>query len=290
MNRNKIFILYPCDFFDVRKVDADYEYEYREAVRFPEFEVIFYQYDGFVAGDKLKLYPGVSEEGLCLYRGWMLLPEDYRRLFGELAEVGLTLMNTVEEYVNCHEFPNVYPYIKNYTPGMKAYEGVGPVPWGEVKETFQRFMLKDYVKSVKGSDFPLYFDASYSEESLEEYRVRFIELRGKLFDRGIVIKEYVDLKSRGGITNEYRVFYLKGRVLTVSPNSEQLVVSSAPRELIEGLPALPSNFYTVDFAELEDGSWIVIETGDGQVSGLSPKQFVFQFYEALLNGVSQFGI
>ena len=45
----------------------------------------------------------------------------------------------------------------------------------------------------------------------------------------------------------------------------------------------------MDFAELADGSWIVVETGDGQVSGLSPGQYVFKFYEELLRGIVEEG-
>ena len=52
-------------------------------------------------------------------------------------------------------------------------------------------------------------------------------------------------------------------------------------ELVNAIPVLDSRFYTVDFAELENGSWTVIETGDGQVSGLSPNQDVFRFYDEI---------
>lgn len=40
-------------------------------------------------------------------------------------------------------------------------------------------------------------------------------------------------------------------------------------------------FYTVDFAELEDGTWKVIEAGDGSVSGLSDGQDYAAFFRAL---------
>ena len=56
-------ILYPADFFDLKKVDEDYEYEYREAVQFPEFQILFYNYDEFAAGGKLRFYPGDFEGG-----------------------------------------------------------------------------------------------------------------------------------------------------------------------------------------------------------------------------------
>ena len=38
--------------------------------------------------------------------------------------------------------------------------------------------------------------------------------------------------------------------------------------LVRQFTGLDSHFYTVDFAELEDGSWTIIETGDGQVQSL----------------------
>ena len=40
-------------------------------------------------------------------------------------------------------------------------------------------------------------------------------------------------------------------------------------------------FYTVDFAELADGSWKIIEAGDGSVSGLSDGQDYVAFFRAL---------
>ena len=54
------------------------------------------------------------------------------------------------------------------------------------------------------------------------------------------------------------------------------------RELVEKYQHLPSPFYTVDYAELADGSCIVIEAGDGQVSGLSDHQDRVS-YMAMLN-------
>ena len=44
---------------------------------------------------------------------------------------------------------------------------------------------------------------------------------------------------------------------------------------------LPSCYYTVDYAELADGSWKVIEAGDGSVSGLSENQNAEQYFRAL---------
>jgi hypothetical protein len=43
---------------------------------------------------------------------------------------------------------------------------------------------------------------------------------------------------------------------------------------------LQSNFYTVDFA-MSEGEWIVIEVGDGGVSGPAPTQDLHQLYSAM---------
>ena len=53
----KITILYPADYFDIKKVDTDYRQEYEEAVKFPEFQAVLYNYDNFVAGEPFRLYP-----------------------------------------------------------------------------------------------------------------------------------------------------------------------------------------------------------------------------------------
>ena len=95
-------ILYPADFFDLKKVDGDYEYEYREAVQFPEFQILFYNYDEFAAGGKLKFYPGDFEGGLCVYRGWMLQPSAYEELYRTLANRGLRLINTPDAVSYTH--------------------------------------------------------------------------------------------------------------------------------------------------------------------------------------------
>ena len=282
----KYTILYPSDYFDYKKADADYQYEYDEAVRFPGFQILFYNYDEFVGDQPLRVYPRQPEPGFCVYRGWMLHPLKYGELYRGLLKLGLRLVNSPEEYVNCHEFPNSYGRLKGFTPGLQCYARDQKIPWRRVRDEFPRFMMKDFVKSVKGTDFPVYFDGSYADEVMDRYVERFIELRGPLFEKGIVLKEYVDLKRLDGKTNEYRVFFLYHKVLSVSPNSCQTGGERPPEELIRAIPALDSNFYTVDFAQLENGGWTVIETGDGQVSGLSPDQFVFKYYEGLLAGLA----
>ena len=60
-----------------------------------------------------------------------------------------------------------------------------------------------------------------------------------------------------------------------------------PEELLQKYAHLNSPFYTIDYAEMDDGSWIIIETGDGQVSGLSEGQDYEAFYRALYHAITR---
>ncbi len=134
-------------------------------------------------------------------------------------------------------------------------------------------MVKDYVKSVKGTDFPRFFDQSITQESFDRWMETFYNYRGNLLTGGICIKEYVDLKYYGDRTNEYRVFYINHEIASVFRNSGQgNYTPEPPRTLIEKYRNLESPYYTVDYAELNDSTWIIIEAGDGEVSGLSDNQ------------------
>ena len=60
---------------------------------------------------------------------------------------------------------------------------------------------------------------------------------------------------------------------------------SSDGRLVERASRLESPFYTIDFGELEDGGWTILETGDGQVSGLSSGASVARFMRALVDGL-----
>jgi len=154
------------------------------------------------------------------------------------------------------------------------------VDWAAVNKTFLRFLVKDFVKSEKGTDFPAFFSTPVDSDTMEKHIANFIEMRGSLYTGDIVLKEYVDLKRYNDATNEYRAFYLRGQLLSLCRNSNQPEsCNTVPMDFVNKFNCLTSNYYTVDFAELADGNWIVIETGDGQVSGLSPGQWEFKYYD-----------
>lgn len=276
-------ILFPSDYFNKTIADEELKAEY-DIVRYGGVydSVILFSYEDWFHNGKLKLDWVPNEPIDVVYRGWMMLPEQYEMFYIALKNNNINLVTTPEEYALFHIFPNIYEKVKEDTPKMLIYPQGTQVDLTEVKREFKRFMVKDYVKSVKGTDFPKYFDETITQEEFDSWMEKFYQYRGGLFTGGICIKEYVDLKKYGEHKNEYRVFYGNGEIITVSRNSGQPEYApKPPKALIEKYLGLDSKFYTIDYAELENGEWIVIEAGDGGVSGLSDFQDYQEFYRKL---------
>lgn len=275
-------ILFLASYFSINKVDEDLQGEYEAAGETGLFDVVLFGYDKWVNEQVLILNEKPEKMRKAVMRGWMMKPELYEKLYNTLIENNIELVTSPAEYKKMHIFPNVYTLFGNDTAAMKIYPLHGQINVEELKSKFKRFMIKDYVKSVKGTEFPKYFDASITQEKFDEWMQVFYKYRGNLLTGGICVKEFLDLKFYGKWPNEYRVFYVCNEVLTVSRNSGQKEYTpEPPKELIEKYKNLPSCYYTVDYAELSDGTWKVIEAGDGSVSGLSEFQNARQYFRAL---------
>jgi hypothetical protein len=160
----------------------------------------------------------------------------------------------------------------------------------DIQKSFNRFMVKDYVKFVKGTDFPKFFTRDTTDEEFKNAMELFYKYRGELISGGLCFKELVDLKTYGDKTNEYRVFYIGNQVASISRNSLQpSYTPEPPLDMINKYKDLPSTFYTLDYAELDDGSWKILEAGDGSVSGPSDGQNLEAFYIQLCKALSASG-
>jgi hypothetical protein len=88
------------------------------------------------------------------------------------------------------------------------------------------------------------------------------------------------------ISEEYRVFVFKGEIL-ISDNywseNEEVNISEDEYIWIESISGkIESNFVTIDLARKTDGKLIIMEMGDGQVSGLQQID-AYEFYRAFQN-------
>lgn len=283
----KMTIVFPGSFDNYREIEPDMSGEYSAAIETGLYNVLLFNYDEWLAGDRFRITGTDNNQSDAIYRGWMLKPEEYDDLYKVLCDRGVILITKPDAYRNMHLFPNVYPHIKDDTAEMVCFAD-GKVDVEKAKKRFRRFMVKDSVKSVKGTEFPSYFDQTISQTEFDEWMKVFYKYRGDLLAGDICIKEYLDLKRYCGITNEFRVFYANHEIVSICRNSNQPVYTAEPpRKLIEKYKDLESPYYTVDYAEIADGTWKIIEAGDGGVSGLSPGQDMEAYYRALYNALTK---
>jgi hypothetical protein len=202
-------------------VDEDLAEEYRAARWEGGFETAVFDYQAWFREQRLRLSYVPEREITAVYRGWMMKPEQYAVFYRELLSQKIRLITTPEMYEKLHLFPRVYPELLPNTARMLTFPLHSEIDVRACLRAFGRFLVKDYVKSVKGSEFPAYFDENCSQEAFHVWMELFYRYRGDLLTGGICIKEFLELKRYEGRTNEYRVFYVNGEPIRISRNSGQ---------------------------------------------------------------------
>ena len=275
-------ILFPSSYFDCAKVDEDLSQEFAAVLETGFYQTALFDYSKWFDQGILSLKNAPCKPHAAIYRGWMMDPQQYENFYHLLLKHNIELVTTPSSYNLMHLFPNVYNYLAEDTARLKIYPLHSPIDVEELKKEFHRFMVKDFVKSVKGTQFPKYFDSMVTQSEFDQWMDVFYKYRGDLLTGGIVVKEFLDLKFYHTHSNEYRVFYMNHRPAVIAQNSDQPPDAPfPPQNLIEKYSALDSPFYTVDYAELTDGSWRIIETGDGGVSGIPESCDYIQFFQEL---------
>ncbi len=224
------------------------------------------------------------EPGLCLYRGWMLTPEAYARLFEALARRGLQLLNDATAYRHAHHLPESYPVIEAWTP-RSVWIATGPEPpMGAIRELLRGFgsrplVLKDYVKSQKHAWKEACFIPNAADAAgVERVVRRFLELQGPDLNEGLVFRDFVELEQIGvhpksglPLFREHRVFFLDGEPVFTCRYWDEAEYGDgeAPIDRFRDVARrVRSRFFSMDIAKKTSGEWIVVELGDGQVAGL----------------------
>jgi hypothetical protein len=204
----------------------------------------------------------------AIYRGWMLRSEEYADFAAALALRGVTLQTSPEQYRQAHELPGWYPALVGLTP---------PSAWtaGSARADFDRcrrqlgsgpVVLRDYSKSMKHYwDEAALIPEIAAADAAWQVATRFLELREDAFVGGFVLRRFEDFDSA-----EVRTWWVHGRCVLVGAHPDTPGQTPAvDLDLTAVTPviaelALP--FVTVDLAHRFDGTWRVIELGDGQVS------------------------
>lgn len=293
-------IVFCSEPFEKDRVDFVYQNEAEEA-KSAGFEIELLDYEILVRNENAVratrfIKPFEEREG-AIYRGWMLKPKIYESLYNTLLEKNLQLINSPAEYKNCHYLSESYQFIKNFTPHTVFIKVDENFSLNKVSETISGFggnpiIVKDFVKSRKHEwNEACFIPNALDTEKAEKVVAKFLELQAEDLNEGLAFREFIKFKplaehSKSGmpLTEEFRLFFLNGREIFSSYYWEEGVYqrTEIPHEFFQEIAEkIPSNFFTMDVAQTENGDWLIIELGDGQVSGLPEKADVSSFYKSL---------
>lgn len=211
-----------------------------------------------------------------IYRGWMLSEDEYRELHGELARRGFAMLTSPEEYMAVHS-------LEPRADGSSWLQDVGDlapdtiVLSGEVtdEELLQAartisgehgYFLKGGVKSESGTTF------AATAEELPALLQKLRDYSDPKHGDTIVLRSFVPLDEE---VAEVRSWWLDGALTLFGkhPNfTDRELQSGGLSEAFDRFSLRckrDSPFFTADFARAKDGRWLLIELGDGQVSGIA---------------------
>lgn len=249
--------------------------------------------DPVVNGDPeraLRRLPRASDRR-WLYRGWMLNEEEYTALYEAIGERGEELVVEPESFAEATYAPSYLPLLGDRTAPARWTEGesieeawavaqeLGPPPW----------IVKDHVKSAKESWHRACFvpeGASY--EDFTETCERLLELRGDRFERGFVVKTYLELATLPGwlpehrrVTDEHRLVFWEGRLVAHAPYYDAEATLDDPSQFAFLGHAIGSPFFTADVARLASGGYTIIEVNDGGCSVIPEQMDPRDLYRAI---------
>jgi hypothetical protein len=220
---------------------------------------------------------GDCEGDTVVYRGWMLNTEDYNTMRTLVEMRGGKLLTSVGQYLNTHHIPNWYPILREFTPetfiidNMWLNHGCDVV--AELKKLgWEKFFLKDFVKSLKTSTGSLIDHAEDAPKVLELME----KYRGTI-EGGLCVRKY-----EPGLHDEKRCFVINHEPRWMGVEEASFLYKIA--DLID------SPFFSVDYAYDANDQLRVVEIGDGQVSDLvgdwTPLWFSRAFFDSFGIGLT----
>lgn len=227
-----------------------------------------------------------------LYRGWMLSEEEYTGLYDAMQERGEELVVDPESFAEAAYVPSYVPLLGAHTAPTRWTEGedvieaweaaleLGPPPW----------IIKDHVKSAKEQWHRACFvPAGASFDDFTEVCERLLAARGDRFERGFVVKKYLDLATLPGwtpeqrrVTDEHRLVFWEGELVAHAPYYDVDAELADPGQFAYLGQAISSPFFTADVARLASGGHTVIELNDGGSSVLPEQMDPRELYRAVL--------
>jgi hypothetical protein len=184
-----------------------------------------------------------------------------------LAARGVHLRTSPAADRSAHELPGWYDLFRVHTPRTTWTTGpsLDQPAAGLASLGAPAAVLRDYVKSAKHDGHEAaYIPDTGDGDHVAKVARRLLELRGDDSAGGLLARAYEDLTGA-----ETRTWWVGGecRLVTAHPDTPEAEPGPVdPGPYAAGVVALGTPFVTLDLARRTDGTWRLVEIGDGQVS------------------------
>ena len=118
---------------------------------------------------------------------------------------------------------------------------------------------------------------------------RFLEMRGDRFERGFLVKRFLELATlpawtpeQRRVTDEHRLIFWEGKLIAHAPYYDVESTLEAPEQFAFLGRVISSPFFSADVARLAAGGHTVIEINDGGSSTLPEQLDPRDLYRAIL--------
>lgn len=250
-------IIYPQDYFNPVQPD---ELFLDEAAQFK------------IKGGTVAVYNGreIKQKGCYLYRGWMMSVDEYKIFEDFMHQQGCTLITSSNQYRNAHHMPQWLEMVSDITPRTLVCS-LDSLDETLSKAPFERFFVKDYVKSLTTTR------GSIAENLLEVKEIVSSLASKRSIEGGICLREVMNFDT----ASEVRYFCYKREVLSPGNLFSPLALEVARR--------IDLPFFSIDIIKDDKGKEWLVEIGDGQVSDLkspwTPERFVGQLLDIDTNAM-----
>ena len=197
----------------------------------------------------LYVKPAIEEDEVVMYRGWMLLPNEYKALTDAILFKGAKPFTSYENYLKCHHINGWYEDLKEFTPKTFLLKNNNELKNNIEKLSINKYFVKDYVKSNSDEKGSI---ANTVEEAIDI--VKRIEMYRGLIEGGVAIREVENFNE----DTEVRYFVLNGEIYSPNNKIPEIVKKIALK--------INAPFYSMDTIKNKEGVIRLVEIGDGQVS------------------------
>ena len=209
-----------------------------------------FDYDQIDSG-VLFIKPTIIKSESVLYRGWMLEPSAYDKLSIIIEQLEGKMFTPPLHYLRSHHLPGWYDACKEYTAETIFLDNTHNITKVANDLGWDRFFVKDYVKSNYNERGSIAHKPSEIIEILEQIEKHRGSIEGGISLRKV--EEYL-------LETEQRYFVVKGKAY-----SEDGIVPDLVHDIVAQHQA---PFYSIDMIQRSDGVARLIEIGDGQVSDI----------------------